>query len=196
MSAGAGTKVRRVVCPGSFGSRHSSYSPLTKSWYTFSYENCGVYRSAESPEPEEGRSFNAVTSRGRKEMLQPYVAAYDPLTGKETWRHFTRGLHFSGLLTTGGNLLFGGGIYGDFWALDAATGKRLWEFNTGSGITGSPVSYAVNGRQYVAIGSGVSSTAPALYNSMMTPGERAKLPPVGSVLFVFALPQAGAGDAQ
>ena len=182
-----------LVCPGGFGSRHSSYNPGSGLWYTFSYEQCGVYRDADSPKPEEGRSLTAAISVGRKEAMKPFVAAFDPITGKLVWRHFTEGLHFSSLLSTGGNLLFGGGIYGDFWALDADTGKQLWAFNTGSGISGVPISYAVEGRQYVAVGSGVSSYSPMLYNGTMSPEELARLPPVGSTLFVFALP-AGATE--
>ena len=85
-------------------------------------------------------------------------------------------------------------LFGDAFALDAKTGKKLWSFSTGSGISGSPISYSAGGRQFIAIPSGLQG-APATLIAPLWPEDAKKLPPVGSTLFVFALPGKGAGDA-
>ena len=87
------------------------------------------------------------------------------------------------LVATGGGLLFGGDVNGRFRAFDQETGEVLWEINLGSAVTGFPVTYAVAGRQYVAVGTGTASTASAL--ARLTPEVRASS---GNQLFVFALP--------
>ena len=61
----------------------------------------------------------------------------------------------SGMLATGGNLVFTGTAEGDFQALDAETGKILWLYQTGSGIRAAPISYRLDGHQYIAIASGM-----------------------------------------
>jgi len=84
---------------------------------------------------------------------------------------------------TGGGLGFGGDANGRFRAFDHETGAVLWEINIGSPVTGFPVTYAVDGRQYVAASTGVTSTTSA--QSRHTPELR---PSAGNNLFVFALP--------
>jgi outer membrane protein assembly factor BamB len=80
-------------------------------------------------------------------------------------------------------LLFGGDVNGRFRAFDQRSGKVLWEINLGSPVTGYPISYAVDGKQYVAVSTGVSLTQSGL--SGLTPELR---PSTGNNLFVFALP--------
>jgi len=87
--------------------------------------------------------------------------------------------------------VFGGDPFGMVWALDATDGKTLWSFSTGGGISSSPVSYSVGGRQYVAIASGLTG-APGTLVGPLWPEFKNRIPPVGSTLFVFALPQGGA----
>ena len=65
------------------------------------------------------------------------------------------------LVATGGGLLFGGDTNGRFKAFDQNTGEVLWEVNIGSPVTGYPIAYAVDGRQYVAVSTGTSATPPA-----------------------------------
>ena len=59
-----------------------------------------------------------------------------------------------GVMVTGGNLVFAGEFDGNFNAFNATTGEKLWSFQMGSGVTASPVTYMVNGRQYVAVAAG------------------------------------------
>jgi alcohol dehydrogenase (cytochrome c) len=60
----------------------------------------------------------------------------------------------SGVLTTGGGLVFAGTPEGEFKAYDQDTGKELWSYQTGSGIVGSPMSFSIGGKQYIAVPSG------------------------------------------
>ena len=88
------------------------------------------------------------------------------------------------LVTTGGGLVFGGDVNGRFRAFDQETGDVLWEINLGSPITGFPISYAVNGRQYVVASTGWAATASGF--ARLTPELR---PSAGNNIFVFALPE-------
>jgi alcohol dehydrogenase (cytochrome c) len=82
-------------------------------------------------------------------------------TGKKVWDYEEIGSHHygPGLLSTAGGLLFAGEQQGQFTALDARTGKVLWHFNTGDLITASPMAYSIDGKEYVAIGSGTNVIA-------------------------------------
>ena len=82
--------------------------------------------------------------------------------------------------TTGGGLVFGGDVNGRFRAFDDRTGEVLWEINLGSSVSGFPITYAVDGRQYVAVSTGT----PRFID--LTPELR---PSLGNNLFVFALPE-------
>ena len=87
------------------------------------------------------------------------------------------------VIATGGGLVFGGDTNGRFRALDHETGEILWEINLGSAVTGPPITYAVDGRQYVAVSTGTAGLASAF--TRMTPEIR---PSAGNNMFVFALP--------
>jgi alcohol dehydrogenase (cytochrome c) len=84
------------------------------------------------------------------------LMAYNPETGKLAWQYPQTGLgnSWSGTMTTAGGLVFFGNDAEGFEAVDAQTGKSLWHFSTGQSMHASPMSYAVEGKQYVAIASG------------------------------------------
>jgi alcohol dehydrogenase (cytochrome c) len=84
------------------------------------------------------------------------VIAIDPKTGKQRWRFPTTDVSSSGILTTAADLLFTGSREGYFYALDARTGAQLWRASLGGQGANAPMSYAVNGSQYVAVASGNS----------------------------------------
>jgi alcohol dehydrogenase (cytochrome c) len=185
--------VERLVCPGIFGARaigHSTYSPRTKWWYNSSYETCTFQLAVEAKPPQEGFTFTASAYRDTRipPNAHPFIAAFDPVTGERKWTYPTNSVNVSSLLSTAGDLIFGGDLFGDVWALDATKGKKLWSFNIGTGISSMPISFSVNGRQYLAVSGGLSYVANALAREILTDDERAKLPPVGAELFVFALP--------
>ena len=110
------------------------------------------------------------------------VQAISVETGEITWKYEQRA-YTTSLVTTGGGLIFSGDANGRFRALDQETGEVLWEINLGSAVTGFPITYAVDGQQYVAVSTGTALNTTALLR--LTPELR---PSTGNNLFVFALP--------
>ena len=110
------------------------------------------------------------------------VYAISAETGETRWLHQQRAATLS-LVATGGGLVFGGDANGRFRAFDHETGDVLWEINLGSPVSGFPISFAVDGRQYVAVGTGGAATTRSFLQ--LTPELR---PSNGNNLFVFALP--------
>jgi len=80
----------------------------------------------------------------------------DPATGETKWRTETVTPPTSGLLATAGGLVFAGDREGYLMALDASTGKPLWKFQTGGTVIAPPISYSMDGKQYVAVAAGGS----------------------------------------
>jgi len=113
------------------------------------------------------------------------LVAWDPVNQKKVWS-IKEDLPFNGgTLTTGGGLVFAGNLHGDFRAIDAKSGNILWKRNLGSGIGAGPVTYMVDGKQYVAVVVGRTAAIPAflgdLGNKMTTAA------PEGGSLFVFTV---------
>jgi outer membrane protein assembly factor BamB len=77
------------------------------------------------------------------------VRALDPKTGEKKWDFKMVNFTEAGVLSTGGDLVFSGGMEGHFYALDAGTGELLWNVNLGGPSASGPISYAVDGKQYV-----------------------------------------------
>ncbi len=113
------------------------------------------------------------------------VKAWDPVAQKQVWFNKEDLPFTGGMLSTGGNLLFHGDIKGWFKALDAKTGKELWKFNAGSGISAAPMTYTLDGKQYVAVVSGRTQSIPAFFGAL---GEKmVAASPEGGTLYVFTL---------
>jgi alcohol dehydrogenase (cytochrome c) len=171
----------QLTCPGTAGARnfnHSAYSPRLGWWYTSSAELCS--RIAPGPNLRAGRALNPDSP--------PRIGAFDPLTGKQEWTFATNLPNQSSLLATAGDLIFAGDIEGDAFALDAKTGKKLWSFNTGARIVAPPVSFSVNGRQFVAIATGGGSVLDGQIATFW-PETKDRQPQNAATLFVFALPE-------
>jgi alcohol dehydrogenase (cytochrome c) len=92
------------------------------------------------------------------------VAAIDPATGLQKWRYQMVDMTTSGILTTASDLIFTGGREGHFMALDAADGRLLWKTTLGFQIVNGPITYEVDGAQYVASAAGNSLSVFALRN--------------------------------
>ena len=83
--------------------------------------------------------------------VKAHLIAWDPVAQKEAWRAERPGPWNGGVLSTAGNLVFEGTGYGQFEAFRAKTGEKLWSASTESGVTAGPISYSVNGEQYIAV---------------------------------------------
>ena len=173
-----------TTCPSWYGGKNweaGAYSPLTNAMYFPLRNTCSQVMAV----PEEENPVIALTMR---EEIAPgtdqlgVVQAISAETGETLWRYEQRAGTTS-LVATGGGLIFGGDANGRFRALDQETGDVLWEINLGSAITGFPITFAVDGRQYVAVSTGTTGTTNAQIR--LTPELR---PSTGNNLFVFALP--------
>ena len=173
-----------LACPSWAGGKDweaGAYSPLTHTMYFPLRNACQRLLST----TEGGSSTYMLAARhqlapGTDQLGTVRAIAVD--TGATRWLHEQRAATMS-LVATGGRLLFGGDANGRFRAFDQETGAVLWEINLGSPVSGYPITFAVDGRQYVAVGTGTSANASI--NLRMTPELR---PSFGNNLFVFALP--------
>lgn len=113
---------------------------------------------SEEPHWERGRTYTGgrrVVNPGSSDDSTQGIKALDVATSKELWRFdVTRRSGAAGVLGTRGGVLFAASGEGNFLALDSRNGRPLWHFKTGGPISASPISYAVDGRQYVAIAAG------------------------------------------
>lgn len=146
-----------VVCPSAIGAANwqsPAYSPATGLFYVVAQEGCGLANKSTETFRPGGFQYRATGDVDlRDDSWKVYVRALDLTTGKLRWESERIGSNGfgGGLLSTAGGLLFSGELNGEFAALDSKTGKTLWHFNTGQQITSQPVTYAVSGKQYVAI---------------------------------------------
>lgn len=149
------------VCPGYAGATNwfaPSYSESTHLFYFLALELCQTYFT--SPDPQQFEGGKEFYSTGVKhisgESGQKSLLAYDLVSGTLVWRYVQSGSGHSsaGTMTTAGGLLFFGDNAESFEAVNATNGKALWHFNTGQPISSSPMTYAVNGKQYVVIAAG------------------------------------------
>ncbi|MGC2763946.1 MAG: PQQ-dependent dehydrogenase, methanol/ethanol family [Candidatus Acidiferrum sp.] len=147
------------VCPGFVGATNwyaPSYNPDTQLFYFLVMENCNVYFK-KGEKFEEGKAFYATgVKRSPGDDRQRILVAFKLDSDKPAWRSPQIGIghSFSGTMTTKGGLVFFGDDGQSFEAVDARSGAPLWHFHTGQDFHASPMSYAINGVQYVAIASG------------------------------------------
>ena len=148
-----------LICPDMTGATNwfsPSYNPSTRLLYFMALENCQLY-FVKPEQFSEGKAFYATgVKHAPGEHGQKILLAYNPETGAFQWRYPQTGAarSWGGTMTTAGGLVFYGNDSESFEAVDARSGKSLWHFTTGQSMHASPMSYAVNGKQYVAIASG------------------------------------------
>jgi alcohol dehydrogenase (cytochrome c) len=177
----------RFICPTTNGGKNwpaGAYSPRTRTMYFTMANTCMRTTSvAAVATPEMIYAINndtviAPDADGKAGTLRTVSVE----TGKASWR-FDQRAALTALLATGGDLVFGGDVAGALRAFDAQTGEVLWETQLGAQVTGHPVTFAVDGEQYVAVSTGRSNMTGAL--ARLTPDVAPAESP--NKLFVFAL---------
>ncbi len=179
------------LCPSHFGGKNwepTAYSPALGVLFIPSIEGCNYIETVVQKDMEDQGGTAKVRERftggGPKtsERLYGSLKAVDPATGEIKANLKLEYPNYSGALATAGNLVFLGHPDGGFTAHDAKTLKELWRFDVGTGINAPPITYSVNGKQYIAVLAGsrqpnnVISLSPELRNNS-----------TASMLFVFAL---------
>jgi len=162
-----------------------SYSPSTGLFYFSVWENYASVFRKEEQEYQPGRNFTGGAAPvlapvpgaptigvGRRGPINNWTnavgngatIAVDPKTGKRVWTFPQYDVTDAGMLTTASDILFTGGREGYFYALDAKTGKELWKANLGGSIVMAPITYQIDGVQYVSVISGHTLVTFALRN--------------------------------
>ncbi len=195
------------VCPVADGAKDwqpSAYSPKTKLIYIPHQHLCMNWKVSDvafiAGTPYVGATVDMFAGPGG---YRGEFAAWDPVQRKKVWAIKENFPVWSGTMATAGNVVFYGTMDRHFKAVDAQSGKLLWQVTAPSGIIGQPVTYSVNGTQYVAILCGVGGWPGVVANAVINTrarngalgfgGAMQDLPAYtagGSTLMVFALPAA------
>ena len=147
-----------LIKPTAFGGHNwhpMSFSPQTGLVYIPTHDILGAYRNEESFKYQPGAwntgtDFNVFATL-TKDAVGGALVAWDPVKQKEVWRHPYALPWNGGLLSTAGNLVFEGTSDGRFVAYRASDGVQLWEGHTGTGVIAAPVTYLLDGKQYVSV---------------------------------------------
>ena len=180
------------VCPHYHGTRNlnaPSYSPDTGLYYLGINNSC-MDVTFVSEEFEPGRIFRGIGSRTKQVPGYDYIGefvAFDPVSGRRAWEfRYPGGVAMTAsALATGGGVVFGGTADRRLFALDADSGDQLWETRLNGDISGAPVTFEVNGRQYVAVGAGGRIGMTTSYARF----TNTTIPQGSGVMWVFALPE-------
>jgi alcohol dehydrogenase (cytochrome c) len=184
-------KVTRQICPSITGGTNfwpASYSPKTGNLYISAYEGCGGV-TVDTSAHVRGSFFGGGPASGPN--ITSSVTMIDPVTGELKKRAEFPYPNSSGVMSTAGGLVFTGLLDGTLVALDDQTLEEVWRFNVGTGFNAAPMSYAVNGKQFIAIASGVCCVRPSGQVSNSLSGVRRnpelKNQSNATVLYVFGL---------
>jgi glucose dehydrogenase len=198
--------VVRDICPAAPGAKDwnpSSYSPRTGLVYIPHNNLCmdfeGVEANYIAGTPFVGANVRYYAAPGGN---RGEVSAWDPIRRTKAWRIPENFPVWSATLTTAGDVVFYGTMEGWFKAVDARSGELLWQFKTGSGIIGQPVTYrGPDGRQYIAVLSGIGGWPGAMVVNDLDPRDATaalgwgnvladlrQATAKGGMLYVFGLP--------
>ena len=142
-----------------------SYSPKSGLFYISAWENTGTIATGNFPQATGDTPMAAAKLLANKKTETEgfgVVRAFDMKTGNKKWEYKMSDITWAGVLSTAGDVVFSGGREGYFFALDARSGELLWKLNLGGQVNSGPMSYAVNGRQFVTVAAGNSLYAFAL----------------------------------
>jgi PQQ-dependent dehydrogenase (methanol/ethanol family) len=199
-------RVVRMICPPAPGAKDwepSAYSPMTGLLYIPHANLCedaeGLQANYIAGTPYVGSNVKMYAGPGGH---RGEFDAWDPVNARKVWSIKERFPVWSGALATAGNVVFYGSMEGWFRAVDARTGQLLWQFKTGSGIIGQPITYrGPDGKQYVSVLSGVGGWAGAVVSGQLDPrdgtaalgfanamSDLGKYTTKGGMLYTFSLP--------
>ena len=182
-------------CPSLSGGKNwvpAAYSPQTGLLYIPANDNyCSSWEGVEAEyRPGQGFTGTANISASIVEGADHIgeIQAWNVNTGEEVWTRKFELANWGPILATGGNLIFSGGTADRYFrAHNASTGELLWEQRLNSGITGVPTTFAVDGKQYIAVQSGWGIDAAGMQRRLDALQGRNTIVPQGGVLWVFAL---------
>jgi alcohol dehydrogenase (cytochrome c) len=179
------------LCPAHTGGKNwepGAYNPELQLLYIPSIEGCNFLETVEQKDfadqggPVKWRDRFAGGGTKTPNRLTGSLKAVDPTTGETKVALQLPYPNYSGALATAGNLVFLGHVDGTFSAHDAKTLAEVWSFNVGTGINAPPISFSVNGKQYVAVLAGARQSANVINNA-----PELKHTSTASMLFVFGL---------
>ncbi|MBX5455032.1 MAG: PQQ-binding-like beta-propeller repeat protein [Acidobacteriia bacterium] len=187
--------MNKALCPaidGAISWNSGSYNPVTGLYYKVGQEWCQDIEVQKVDRPKDysgqnyfGATWNSIPPPGYESAFG-HVSGRDPITGHVAWEVVYRYPPLASLLSTKGGLVFVPGADGMFDALDAKTGEKLWSHNDGLGHHGGVISYAVNGKQYIAVVTGWGSHVSGNYGPLF--GEPfLSMPTDNGQLLVFGL---------
>ena len=147
------------ICPGINGATNwfsPSYNPDTGFLYVLAMDTCNLFFSKPKPFTAGETFYGTGTKLPPDEHAQKTLLAFSVQEKKIVWRYLQvgNGDSWGGTLTTAAGLVFFGDDAGFFEAVDAQNGRALWHFNTGQTMHASPMSYMVDGVQYVTVAAG------------------------------------------
>ena len=179
-------RTSQLVCPGMRGGKlfqTDAYNPRTNTIYSPVSNECIIFKILPLEVSVSGVDYGRIEHMEGAAGKVGRLTAVSASTGQLLWTYDQRAA-IGSVLTTGGGLVFAGDFYRHFRAFDAQTGEVLWELPLSGSVTGYPISYAVDGKQYVAVGAGEGTVGQrhlaGLYPEL-------KAPEGSNILMVFAL---------
>jgi len=177
-------------CPTFLGGRdqpRTAYNPVSKVMFV-PLTNACMTMTPRPDVPIPANSYNQTSVYSLPEGMENAgrIDAINIETGETVWRYEQRAVNYASLMVTASDLLFSGGADRYLKALDQTTGELLWQTRLAAGAMGVPVSYEVDGKQYIAIVSGNPSYGGTLMTRLVP--EAGDLSSLGAAIQVFALP--------
>lgn len=176
------------VCPSTEGGHNwqaMSYNPPTGLLFIPLSQSCMDFTAREVISGGNGGDRHFVPMPGTNGNMGKF-AAYDAKTMKEVWAHLQHPSFLTAALSTGGGWVLVGDVNRTVHIFDTRTGKTLFETRLGTSVQGFPITYSVDGKQYIAVMTGLGGGSPRLVPATLAPDI--KIPQSGNALYVFALP--------